>query len=116
MAKSPQTFEDIDRKASLANLHAIMKYRECTISSLARMTKISRRTLESYVSGRVSLHDAKAGAVLKIALALDVDMEILLGEEPLEKFYRREKSLLERRRNRMPRPTEQYKAKDKKEE
>lgn len=102
MQKMPQSFEEIERKASFANFHAVLKYREFTISSLARATGVSKRTLESYASGKVSLLDAKAGTVLKIAEALNVDMEILLGGS-MEQFYRHEKQLLQRRRNRMPR-------------
>ena len=101
MQKIPESFEEIERKASLANFHAVLKYRECTISALAKSTGISKRTLESYASGRVSLLDAKAGTVLRIADVLDVSVEVLLGGN-MEQFYRRERNILQRRRKRMP--------------
>ena len=102
MTRKPEDKHVIQTKKCAANLRAIMNYRNRKISQLANITGISRRTIESYTSGKVSLLDARAENVLKIANALDADIKILLGAASMESFYRREETLLRRRRGRMP--------------
>lgn len=55
------------------------------------MVDVSERTIEAYTSGKVSLANAKASTVLRIAEYLDVDPFVLIGEKSIEDFYIREK-------------------------
>ena len=69
-----------------------------SVPDLAKQIGVSSRTLEAYTAGRVSLLDAKAGTVLQIAAVLNVDPYILIGEKPVDEFFKKEEAKAARRR------------------
>lgn len=83
-----------------SNLRAVLRFRNMSVPDLAKTIGVSSRTLEAYTAGRVSMLDAKAGTVLKIAQALNVDPYILIGEKSVDGFFRKEEAKQARRKKR----------------
>ena len=61
------------------NLKLELKYQDIQMKELARMTGISKNTLENYITGHNSI--PKADSAVKIAQALGVTVEYLVTEE-----------------------------------
>jgi len=57
---------------------AMLLERGMTVKELAEMASVSRRTIDPYISGSAKWSNARAGVLLKIADALEVDPHILV--------------------------------------
>ena len=76
--------QDLEAVRCSNALRAVMKYRKINVPYLAAMVDVSERTIEAYTSGRVSLANAKAKTVLRIADYFDVDPFVLIGDKSEE--------------------------------
>lgn len=86
--------KDRRKKALLCagNLKTVLRYRGMSVADLAEDLDMSKRTLEAYTSGRISLENAQAKTVMMIAEYLRVDPMVLVGMKPVDEFFEREKA------------------------
>lgn len=64
-------------------LKTVMAYRKVTAEKLSGMTRISKRTIERYMSGRTDIAEAAGLTVAKISYVLSADAYVLGGVSPV---------------------------------
>lgn len=97
MPKYAEKERDPKTELCASNLRALLRYKNMSVPDLAKRIGVSARTLEAYTAGRVSLPDAKASTILHIAKELKVDPYILIGDVPVDTFFRKEEATENRR-------------------
>jgi len=97
MPKYAKKERDPKTELCASNLRALLRYKNMSVPDLAKRIGVSARTIEAYTAGRVSLPDAKASTILHIAKELKVDPYILIGDIPIEIFFRKEEATRKRR-------------------